>query len=463
MSKKNNKKNSTRKNYKIESLEPRLMMDAAASQWLEEIDSIALSNIAVTALSDNNFYSRANWDSRGDVTGLYLQDEDSGEVETVSKADFIDAVKDKTKGSIKATDTINIIKKNLKQAVENANGGKTPSKDSDGNWLNDNVLSAQDILNAFVQETDEDCSLSVDVVENQISVMISDFGLGISPDKFGSYIANLGESYNLESEYDFRGVNQRIQCSLNLDGSKLTDNGLVASRYATALFDENPEAETKYGVLGLIADQGQPEVDLYEGTFVRVTNATSAIEYGDGILGVFDYALRDAHTFNSGLSTNLNLTILESGMYWNNPVVAGFGEISMGKILCKLQELSSKLAEIQSEMTQSKSIKGVDFGGVLAQNANSLLNLTAMLEGVLNSSPKTVQELILALNGSKYKSAPVAASVDANGNLVIPFHLCLDESNNVVGKKMMDRICLVTYLMLRFRKKIFPIYLDLKF
>lgn len=28
MSKKNNKKNSTRKNYKIESLEPRLMMDA---------------------------------------------------------------------------------------------------------------------------------------------------------------------------------------------------------------------------------------------------------------------------------------------------------------------------------------------------------------------------------------------------------------------------------------------------
>lgn len=36
MSKKNNKKNSTRKNFKIESLEPRLMMDAAANDWLEE-------------------------------------------------------------------------------------------------------------------------------------------------------------------------------------------------------------------------------------------------------------------------------------------------------------------------------------------------------------------------------------------------------------------------------------------
>ena len=84
------------------------MMDAAASQWLEEIDSIALSDTAVTALGDDNFYFRTNWNSKGDVTGLYLQDEESGEVESVSKADFIDAVNDKTKGSIKATDTINI-------------------------------------------------------------------------------------------------------------------------------------------------------------------------------------------------------------------------------------------------------------------------------------------------------------------------------------------------------------------
>ena len=33
---KNNKKKSTRNNYKIESLEPRLMMDATADNWLAE-------------------------------------------------------------------------------------------------------------------------------------------------------------------------------------------------------------------------------------------------------------------------------------------------------------------------------------------------------------------------------------------------------------------------------------------
>lgn len=38
---KNNKKNSTRKNYKIEALEPRLLMDAApnANDWIKEADA----------------------------------------------------------------------------------------------------------------------------------------------------------------------------------------------------------------------------------------------------------------------------------------------------------------------------------------------------------------------------------------------------------------------------------------
>ena len=45
MSKKNNKKNSARKNYKIESLEPRLMMDGDSDdnptilQWMNEVEN----------------------------------------------------------------------------------------------------------------------------------------------------------------------------------------------------------------------------------------------------------------------------------------------------------------------------------------------------------------------------------------------------------------------------------------
>ena len=48
---KNNKKNSTHKNYKIEALEPRLMMDA------EPLDSALESNLDIEQFDSYNFTS----------------------------------------------------------------------------------------------------------------------------------------------------------------------------------------------------------------------------------------------------------------------------------------------------------------------------------------------------------------------------------------------------------------------
>ncbi len=45
---KNNKKKSTRKNYKIESLEPRLMMDAVVDGWVEEANLVYDSSNGAT-------------------------------------------------------------------------------------------------------------------------------------------------------------------------------------------------------------------------------------------------------------------------------------------------------------------------------------------------------------------------------------------------------------------------------
>ena len=120
MSKKNNNKKITRNNYRIESLEPRLMMDAAASQWLEEIDSIGLSSYSESVLNDSNFYSRSNWDSQGDVMGLYRQNSTSGELESVSKADFIEEVKNKTRKSFNTASSLKSLKNILKKAVVEA-------------------------------------------------------------------------------------------------------------------------------------------------------------------------------------------------------------------------------------------------------------------------------------------------------------------------------------------------------
>lgn len=53
MSKKNNKgskKKNNRKNYKIESLEPRLLMDASVSDWSDELNAL---NVGVYTIEHN--------------------------------------------------------------------------------------------------------------------------------------------------------------------------------------------------------------------------------------------------------------------------------------------------------------------------------------------------------------------------------------------------------------------------
>ena len=89
--------------------------------------------------------------------------------------------------------------------------------------------------------------------------------------------------------------------------------------------------------------------------------------------------------------------------------------ISMGKILGKLQELSSKLSKINSD---------VDFGGLLAQNANAILNLSKMLESILKSTPQSLQELVGAINASEYSvNHNSKISLNSSDELVIPFNL----------------------------------------
>ncbi|WP_405342100.1 LEPR-XLL domain-containing protein [Fibrobacter sp.] len=73
MSKKNNKKNSTRKNYKIESLEPRLMMDADANDWIVEA--------GLTTTTMNSFVDSTIADFSANVDGLSRQPSKSNDYE----------------------------------------------------------------------------------------------------------------------------------------------------------------------------------------------------------------------------------------------------------------------------------------------------------------------------------------------------------------------------------------------
>ena len=86
MSKKNDKKSvkKIRNNYRIESLEPRMLMDASASQWMYEVVDVALTTQSQSILDSSNFYDQKNWVNAGDVDGLCVVDKTNDEIQSVS-------------------------------------------------------------------------------------------------------------------------------------------------------------------------------------------------------------------------------------------------------------------------------------------------------------------------------------------------------------------------------------------
>ena len=311
--KKNNKKskNNKRNSYKIESLEPRLLMDAAASQWNDEIEDMTLSAQTLAALDNANFFKESNWSQAGMVSGL-RHVSGSGEatkVAEVSKADFMKFVgsklsKSTAKSDEKLDDVKDVLKEALKEAVKKAKGGVAPSVDKDGNVLDNNILSAEDICNAFEDlyggKIYEQGKLSIGVghKDGRLSVFSSAFFDGsFASNDILAYKADISDCFNIGSEFDIACINQHVEFSFGLDGDKLTDNQLVAARYASAVFNEEKDAETSFGVVDLRADQDDA-IDLYVGTSLRVDNSTSVIDYRDGLIADLKRAKKKDITFD---------------------------------------------------------------------------------------------------------------------------------------------------------------------
>ena len=340
MSKKNNKK-SAKKNhnkYKIESLEPRMLMDAAASEWLYEIKDTTLSALTVDTLKNDNFFQRSNWDSAGDVMGLCKEVPKAGssdvELVAVSKADFMDAMKNSKPQYIASNTKLEDVTNLLEAAVIDANGKDPNGVDADGNPNEDNVLSAEDIYEAFCKKNNgsvyqinnvavyqkSGVSLTVRYDDDNIYVNSNVF-FGVGSDKeFKDCRADVGNCLNLESAFDFDAVGQHYEFSFGLDGDSLTDNALVAARYASLTFNERKNAETRYGAVDLIADQDDG-IDLYIGTAVKVDNSTSAVEYRDGLIADFTFDLKDPNYF-TGILPATGLSLGKAGLSnhsgWND-------------------------------------------------------------------------------------------------------------------------------------------------
>lgn len=482
MSKKYNNKKSkknSRKNYKIESLEPRLLMDATMDQWHEELDLISS---APTHVEQADFNLASASAQGNEVDGLLVQDKSTGDFRKATIGDVLSEKLFTNRRLVSPAKILEAVTNDIKQIIAKYATSTT-------------VLTEQDVFNFFISEAGADGlrqtigsqSQAVAVgkytnpgfgmpsfyyktqeyvnVVNNISyglkfeggklvvygvafdhcVVNGELSAGSSlwdnPTSLSnSYRADVNEKLGLEASYEEVGVGQHYEFSFELDGLKSTGANLNSSRGISIQFNEELDTsvspsvgeEARTGVLGLVGDT-DGGADVSVGYSLNASNFGITLKSGVSADLTFDIRDRGNFVFNSQFNPGMvryTKGFNDNQGVWSDPVVDNLNNIAMGKILGRLQQLSKRLADIQSGKESS-----VDFGELLAQNAKTLLGLTSMLEDVLNNPPKTIQELVTALRHCDYQdntNYPANAFIDPNGNLVIPFHLFINETNNVI-------------------------------
>lgn len=504
LSKKNKMNKNSSKNFKIEPLEQRLLMDAAPSEslksWTEELACV----VAPDYWTDQN-----KMKDNHAVEGLYRKVEDAGSLERATVSDLWtlsdyynwenesdDVVAKKLTSwdernnddnpdndvKIRVGNTSSYADSNdVLKAIRNDIYSKLESVAKKGNITATKLAEKFNSGKEFVVTTaSADCwykvtckydilSSSNDRVKIAASATIDLFGYAEFVDEIGAWNWNkVKKSYDaicdkidklykadtsetnidVVSDFNFSKLSKELEFVFTLDGS--AKNGVDMSSTANVNLEFKSTGKAKYGVLDMTAD-ANPGTDL---TIKTQLTDDSNLSVKSGVTA--DFLLKVANVSEAFIDNNNSLKDKtfkytksdafdekDKGLWVQNPQIEKYNTFSMGKILEKLQNVSSRLAAIQNGEYSSDN---VNFDQILSKNALSLLNLSAMLDGIINNPPQTLQELVKRINENPYQSVVdgkkvvCKISIDASGNFIsIPFNLCyyeLDEKGNPVTDKI---------------------------
>ncbi|MDY6263115.1 MAG: calcium-binding protein [Fibrobacter sp.] len=457
MSKKNNKSNkkkSTRGKYKIEALEPRLMMDGEESSpmdkdWCEEVHSFDhLYNLmnAVGALKDNR------------IEGLYIARGES--LEAASYKTLLDIRNDVSWWGGEGSE---ILSQRLTKAVDKVKEDIV-SKLKKSTSTDDEALSVEDaykrIGSSIVTlkvETGNEVSYYAELFGNRIKINLL-FDMKVTTEWLKDFVADVEDStykadvsnlFGVEADFEFREYKEKYRASFFLDGDLNTGLESESSLLLTVDFDEKKNDAAKFGVLELNGD-ADADADLTLGAKISVFAKGFKIQSVSS--ADFDFSIKNPEQFSDDSaekvfidenSITLKKDFADAAAIWSDASIEKYNDITMGKILGKLRELSSAITEAQAKFR-------ADVGGILSQNMNELTGLACMLNDVLKAQPQSIQQLVTVINGSDYSvNNNVVVSLDNNGNLVIPFDLkyieyVLDEKGKIKeenGKKVIKPNC----------------------
>ena len=295
MSKKNNNKKNkkiSRKNYKIESLEPRLLMDATVSQWQEELDSIGT---IATHVEQSDFNSVSSSNKNNEIEGLLVKVSGSTDYRKatiddvlkeklftnrrlVSPSKILGKVADDIKGIIAkyATSTTILTEQKVLDYFEKEVGKGQSKQISVSDLMSVNVRHPWALPSSVPVNVNvvNEISYSLDISNGKLRVcgvafdhcvvegeLPSGYHL-LDDSSSNSYRADVNEKLGLEASFKDVGVGQHYEFSFELDGLKRNDANLNSSRGISIQFNEeldttvSPSAgeEAKTGVLGLVGE-----------------------------------------------------------------------------------------------------------------------------------------------------------------------------------------------------------------
>ena len=413
---KNNKKN-RRNNYKIESLEPRLMMDGDSDdnptilQWMNEVEKFDDSYLLMN-LSGNSFKNK-------EIDGLFVAKEDS--LEQATYGSLLEIRADAKKWTIfskplaeQTQVAIDAVKTDLKNRIRSlhVDSIKTPAAEIVAKLGSEEKtvptgLSFQ--TTTYGIELFEGDKIKVNFLVNlEISSVpgledVNEFTASVLD---RSYKADSSKILGLEADYRFRRYSELYQASFILDGNALNGVDKESSLSLMVEFDEKAGDFAKYGVLEFNGDSDS-DADLVLGAKITKTKTDTLFESFSK--ADFDLSIKNPEQFSDDTSEkvfeNENSVTLKKDYgdvsvkpVWSDSSIEKYNDITMGKILGKLQELSSQLSKLGQEGKENK----FNFGGILASNTNALLDLSPMIVSVLKRCPQSLQELVECFKNSDF-------------------------------------------------------------
>ena len=438
-------------NYKIEPLEPRLMMDG--NQWGDEILSSAYD--AVESASD----SYEKWESTK-IDTVTLKDGNSGEMSFASIKDFLD--------------NENILENGMNWVKDRVSAAWNRVL-ADNNLDSTSVVSAADVFDELDGTLNDK-----DGWQFTISCGTNDFTVSAT---FNKYYEVPDDTFLIADLKNFAGVDLKL---IPLDSEKaLHVTGSFSCKFdgqESVSYTTKPNLNAEIAFKQIISNQvdledleddyGLEQNPSYYGTQGNAFNYLSfpdspnddVSDYSAKVgmnLGSVSQKVTKTHSgdlnFYTGIVNDSTTQILKgpneenlfSNVYvkliydesqrvwkWNDNVIAALENFDMGLVLRKLSDLSQWLQLNSTATSENPTPLLYDsFNGILNQNASENACLPKLLSEVIEKAPSTLVGLYQCAQKFSYTFLTYDST---SKKLVIPFRLKLQMPGSTDQTQLVD-------------------------